>query len=183
MKVYSPADVATQLEIKESTLRKYSLLLEEAGMKFQRNSQNQRWYNDNDVIALRKLVTLKNNGDMTLKECADAVFLWIKGQDVTLADMEYETPHNDTKERNADITELKEMVQKQNELIEALTVGLSKQQEQMNKQQEYIKESLERRDRELIQAIRESQQLRLEAAATKQPEEKKKTLWQRLTGK
>lgn len=174
MKVYSPADIATQLKIKESTLRKYSLLLEEAGMKFQRNSQNQRWYSDNDVIALRKLVTLKNNGDMTLKECADAVFLWWKGNDIPQPSP---ATHSVPERHDSDIAELKNMVYKQNELIEALTI-------QMGKQQDYIKESLERRDRELLQAIRETQQLKLEAAAAQeQQEEKKKTFWQRLTGK
>lgn len=174
MKVYSPSDVATQLNIKESTLRKYSLLLEEAGMKFQRNSQNQRWYNDNDVIALRKLVTLKNNGDMNLKECADAVFLWVKGDDISQPSTDTDSG---TERHDSDIAELKEMVKKQSELIEALTI-------QMSKHQEYIKESLDRRDRELLQAIRESQQLKLEAAATQEKqEEKKKTFWQRLTGK
>lgn len=168
MKIYSPADVATQLKIKESTLRKYSLLLEEAGIKFRRNSQNQRWYNDNDVIALRKLVTLKNNGDMTLKECANAVFLWSKGNDISQPSTD---TYSDTKRYSSDISELKEMVNKQNELIEALTV-------QMSEQQEYIKESLDRRDRELLQAIKESQQLKLEATANQ--EEKRKTFWQRL---
>lgn len=41
---------------------------------------------------------------MNLKDCADAVFLWVKGQDITGADMECRTPYNDIKEQNADIT-------------------------------------------------------------------------------
>ncbi|HLR71830.1 MAG TPA: hypothetical protein VK085_10435 [Pseudogracilibacillus sp.] len=51
MKVYSPHEVATQLDVRISTLRKYSILLENAGMTFQRNNQKQRWYSENDVIA------------------------------------------------------------------------------------------------------------------------------------
>lgn len=178
MKVYSPADVATQLNVKESTLRKYSLLLEEAGMTFQRNSQNQRWYNDNDVIALRKLVTMKNNGDMTLKGCADAVYLWSKGNDVAEP---LTVTHNDIERHTSDISELKEIIQRQNGLIEALT-------KRIDQQQEYIKESLERRDKDLLQAIRESQQARLETAADQEKQEppqqqEKRGFFQRLFGK
>src|SRR5690625_6727270 len=112
MKVYSPSDIASLLKVKESTLRKYSLLLENEGYSLQRNSQNQRWYSDNDVIALRKLVTLKNNGDMNLKECASAVYLWLKGDSVTQS---LTVADNATERYADDITELRELIHKRSE--------------------------------------------------------------------
>lgn len=155
MKVYSPAEVAKQLSCQVSTLRKYSILLENAGIKFNRNSQNQRWYSDNDIMTLRKFVTLKNNGDMDLKECANAVFLWINGNEVTQPLTEID---NATERSNSDITELKNMVHKQNELIGELSTRL-------DKQQEYINKRLNKHDDLLMQSLNESLETKKQIAA------------------
>lgn len=82
MAIYSPGDLAKLLQVKEATVRKYSLLLEGVGYEFKRNASGQRWYEDKDVIALQKLVAFKHNGDMTLKAAAEAVFHWSKGETV-----------------------------------------------------------------------------------------------------
>ncbi|MFS0646780.1 hypothetical protein [Siminovitchia sp. 179-K 8D1 HS] len=47
----------------------------------------------------------------------------------------------------------------------------------------YIKDSLERRDQELLQAIRESQQARMEVAMTQEKETEQKSWFRRLLGK
>lgn len=73
MKVYSPSEIAELIDIKESTLRKYCLLLEKSGISFQRNNRGQRWYNDNDVIMLRKFMTLRNNSDERYIELKDMI--------------------------------------------------------------------------------------------------------------
>ena len=44
MAIYSPGDLAKLLQVKEATVRKYSLLLEGVGYKFKRNASGQRWY-------------------------------------------------------------------------------------------------------------------------------------------
>jgi len=54
---------------------------------------------------------------MSLKECADAVYLWEVGTDITDADTDKTTSYNDIKEQLRSITELKDMIHKQNELI------------------------------------------------------------------
>src|SRR5690625_337807 len=146
MKVYSPSDIASLLKVKESTLRKYSLLLENEGYSFQRNSQNQRWYSDNDVIALRKLVTLKNNGDMNLKECASAVYLWLKGDSVTQS---LTVADNATERYADDITELRELIYKQTEMIGHLS-------NQIDKKKNYIDDRLNKHDEILMKSLRES---------------------------
>lgn len=157
MKVYSPADIAKLLEVKESTLRKYSILLEDHGYKFQRNNQNQRWYNDSDITALRKLVTLKSNTDMSLKECAEQVYLWVNGSDITQPST---VVHNDIKRHDNDITELKTLM---SELIN-----------KMDQQQKYIDERLNKHDELLVQSLRESMETRKQLAAAQQEEENKK---------
>lgn len=71
MKLYSPSDLAGVLNVKVSTVTKYSIMLEKAGCEFQK-----RYYSGDDVIALRKLVTFKDNG-MTLIESVEGVVLWL----------------------------------------------------------------------------------------------------------
>lgn len=180
MKVYSPHEIAELLGVKDSTLRKYSILLEEHGYEFQRNNQKQRWYNDQDVIALRKLVTLKENGDMSLKECAEAVCLWVKGKDVTQGST---VMHNDEQRdvqrgsnQGADteeLRELKELVHKQNELMKHLMQRLDEEKK--------ARQDMERKILEKLEEIEEEKQPKID-----QPEkevaasEEKLSWWQKL---
>ena len=68
MAFHAPEDIATVLNIKPSTLRKYSLLLEQSGYTFQKNAQGHRWYTDTDLMALRKFITLKDSSGMNLED-------------------------------------------------------------------------------------------------------------------
>lgn len=90
MAFHSPEEIATVLKIKPSTLRKYSLLLEQSGYTFQKNAHGHRWFNDSDIAALRKFIAFKDSGGMTLKESAEAVYLWSKGGYVARRDTKYE---------------------------------------------------------------------------------------------
>lgn len=161
--IMSPGDVSALLQIKESTLRKYSLLLENVGYSFQRNNQNQRWYNDTDIVALKKFISLKNSTDMSLKDCAEAVILWSNGQSITPPST---VSNSDTERYGDDITELKELILKQNTVIKELV-------EQVQQQQKYIENRLDQRDELLMQSIRESQETKQLLLATKEEQEKK----------
>jgi|SRR5699024_4477158 len=86
MKLYSPSDIAGVLDVKVSIVRKYSIMLEKAGYEFQKNSRKQRFYTDDDVIALRKLVTFKDNG-MALGESVNGVVLWHNGSESSDTDV------------------------------------------------------------------------------------------------
>lgn len=173
--ILSPSDVSSLLQIKESTLRKYSLLLENVGYSFQRNNQNQRWYTDTDIVVLKKLMSLKNSTDMNLKECAEAVLLWNNGQVIT---QPLTVPSNDTERHDNDLNELKDLVNKQNELIKELI-------SRVDQQQKYIDQRLEERDRTFMESLRESQEIKqqlLQVAAAHE-EEKKKGFFARLFNK
>src|SRR5699024_8456987 len=114
MNVYKPSEVADLLKLKMPTLRKYSIMLEERGYKIERNSQNHRYYQDKDIIMLRRIISNKK-GDVTLDEVINNVVQVKKGNSYT-NDIDNTDTHNDT-----DIKGLKEMVHKQNELIRGLT--------------------------------------------------------------
>lgn len=124
MKIYSPSDIANLLGVQVSTLRKYSILLEDAGISFQRNNRNQRWYKDNDVMLLRKFITLKENSDMQLKECAEASYLWSVGNDTTPSS----TVSDSVTERH-ESTEIKELVHNLSDRVDKQSDLLLKQHE------------------------------------------------------
>lgn len=183
MAVYSPADIAQLLKVKESTLRKYSLLLEETGYEFKRNDQGQRWYEDNDVIAFQKFMTFKNNGGMSLKQCADAVFLWSRDNDVTRPATTDVALQTDTERSNAvmspelqeDLKTIKEIMAAQSEMIVELRKELSEERQQQKQKDAAMFRELENL-KEALEAQHETQQLLL--ATTE--EEKEKSLWSRL---
>jgi DNA-binding transcriptional MerR regulator len=163
--VYSPKDIADLLNIKESTLRKYSLMLEEVGYTFHKNDRNQRWYEDKDVMAFKKVIALKNSGDMNLKKAIEAVYMWSNGQSMSLPSTDTKT---DISRYTEDMNDLKSMVAEQGKQIAEL-------KEIVQQQNTYINERLEERDRTLMQSLREVQEIK-QIAAT----EENKSWWQKL---
>lgn len=163
------SDVCAILDIKESTLRKYALILQDAGYHFHTNDKGQRGYFDRDVTVLRRFLEIKKASDMTLEQSANAVMAWVEQSGVSLRVIE---KNKEDERYNADIKELKEMVSNQNELLKALMT-------QMDQQQKYIDDSLKKRDEVLMQSLKESMETRKLIAAA-QEEEKKKGFWKRL---
>lgn len=148
-------DVCTLLSIKESTLRKYALILQDAGYHFHTNSKGQRGYYDRDVTVLRRFLEIKKSPDMTLEQSANAVLSWVEQSDMSLRVMGKD---EENERYNDDIKELKDVVNKQNELIKDLVT-------RMDQQQKYIDEKLTKRDELILEALRESQR---ESQETKQ---------------
>lgn len=155
--VYSSSDIADILKVKESTLRKYCLLLEKSGYDFLKNEHGHRAFFDHDVIVLRKMISLKSGADMTLEEAIKSVIAWKKGNDITASDTEekrYIMRYNDL------VGEFK--------LLQEQQINFNKELiQQIKNQQEYIEHRLEQRDRLLIQTIRETLEIRKEIASAK----------------
>lgn len=157
--VYISKDVAMMLKIQESTLRKYCIMLEEHGYHFHKNEHGHRGFLDNDVITLRKLMEIKSHPDMTLKTACSAVMTWVRERNVSDIDTGVITEDRQHDER---YNELKEMIQQQNEMLKQMAMKL-------DEQQRYIDERLEKRDQQLMSAIREMQEEKrvlLETAAS-----------------
>ncbi|ANB66111.1 merR HTH regulatory family protein (plasmid) [Anoxybacillus sp. B7M1] len=168
----NPSDVCALLGIKESTLRKYALILKDAGYQFHVNDKGQRGYFERDVIVLKRLIEIKQSPDMTLEQAAEAVMAWVQQSGIAVGVTEEK---KDLQRYNDDIHELKEMVAQQNALLKELMTRL-------DQQQKYIDESLKKRDEMLVQALRESMETRklIAAAEETRKEEKKKGFWARL---
>jgi DNA-binding transcriptional MerR regulator len=170
-----PSDVCALLGIKESTLRKYALILQDAGYKFHVNDKGQRGYFERDVIVLKRFTEIKQSSDMTLEQAAEAVMAWVRQSNMAVRVMDKK---QEADRYNDDIKALKEMVAKQNELLKELMMRL-------DQQQKYIEESLKKRDELLMQSLKESMETRKMISAAKEEEEKakKKGFWSRLFGK
>ncbi|MGQ3381504.1 MerR family transcriptional regulator [Priestia endophytica] len=66
-KVYSAKEVSVLLGIQNTTVRKYSQLLEKAGYHIHKNELGHRGFFDKDVIVLRKIIELTKRPDMSLE--------------------------------------------------------------------------------------------------------------------
>lgn len=170
MKIYSPLEIASVLKIKESTLRKYCLLLEERGYEFAKNARNQRFYYDKDVITLRKFITFKDSG-MTLDKSAESVVLWHKGNesDEVSVSLSQTDTHDAMKRYVSDMYEMKDMIQKQSEIIAMLS-------DKIDEQQEYINDNLAKRDDKILKLLEENNETQKQLAL----ENEKKGFWKKL---
>lgn len=76
---YSPSEVAEQLGIQSSTLRKYADVLEKEGYTFIKNERGHRKYRESDVMVFRKAINLKNDTDMKLENAIKQIVSWHRG--------------------------------------------------------------------------------------------------------
>ena len=129
-------------------------------------------------------MTFKQNGDMNLKACAEAVYLWSKGGDVT----EVSTViHNGEERHNNDITpiiqqemiSMRELIEKQGKIIQALHEQLEHQNAAQKERDRLLLHSIEKLQSDL-QKQREDQLAIEEQKTLPAPEEEKPSLWNRL---
>ncbi|HDR7695597.1 DUF3967 domain-containing protein [Bacillus sp. CH_48] len=190
--LYSPSDVAEQLGIQSSTLRKYADVLEKEGYTFIKNERGHRKYRESDVMVFRRVINLKNDTDMTLENATKQIVSWHQGVEVLPLerhDVErYEEPNFNATPLQTMIQEQKEIIEKQNDLLQELTKRLMDQDERfiqrelellnaiqsiqdsqkfiaMNSSEEIVKN--QSRDEILLKTIREFQEVKRMISASK----------------
>ncbi|HHT7240448.1 DUF3967 domain-containing protein [Bacillus cereus] len=153
--LYSPGDVAEQLDIQSSTLRKYADVLEKEGYTFIKNERGHRKYRESDVMVFRKVINLKNDTDMTLENATKQIVSWHQGVEVLPLERHeierYEEPDFNATTLQTMFQDQNKVIEKQNELLQELNKRLVEQDQRF-----------EQRESELlsaIQTIRESQTL------------------------
>ncbi|PGQ97928.1 DUF3967 domain-containing protein [Bacillus cereus] len=153
--LYSPGDVAEQLGIQSSTLRKYADVLEKEGYTFIKNERGHRKYRESDVMVLRKIINLKNDTDMTLENATKQIVSWHQGVEVLPLERHeverYEEPDFNATPLQAMIQEQKEVIEKQNELLQELTKRLTEQDQRFVQRESELLSA--------IQSIQDSQKL------------------------
>lgn len=153
--LYSPSDVAEQLGIKPSTLRKYADVLENEDYTFIKNERGHRKYRESDVMVFRKIINLKNDTDMTLENATKQIVSWHQGVEVLPLER-HEVERYEESDFNATtlrrmIQDQKEVIEKQNELLQGLNKRLVEQDHRFAQRELELLNA--------IQTIRESQML------------------------
>ncbi|PGS88029.1 DUF3967 domain-containing protein [Bacillus cereus] len=153
--LYSPGDVAEQLGIQSSTLRKYADVLEKEGYTFIKNERGHRKYREIDVMVFRKVINLKNDTDMTLENATKQIVSWHQGVEVLPLNRyeveRYEEPDFNATPLQAMIQEQKEVIEKQNFLLQELNKRLAEQDQRFTQRESELLIA--------IQSIRDSQKL------------------------
>lgn len=156
-------DVALKLDINASTLRQWCLAIEKEGYEIERNDKQQRIFYDRDINLLFE-IKLQIEKTRERDNAIKSIVSRFKNQNNA------QNPPS-VSENKGDIMTLeqgKEILKRldQQEQFNKLLL------EQLDKQQKFIEESLTRRDQQLIESLRESQETRkLIAAATEKAEQ------------
>jgi DNA-binding transcriptional MerR regulator len=158
---YWSREVADLLGIGDSTLRKYCARLEEQGMAFQRGQNNSRVFYEKDVLLLKRLVTMLNKKDITLEQ---AVKLAVKAED----EQEKAILAIDNQTHLERFVALTERIERLEELNKQLLLKLEQQQSLLHDAEIRRQKREEERDAQLMQLIRETQEVKRLTAATKQ---------------
>ncbi|AZJ24526.1 DNA-binding protein (plasmid) [Bacillus wiedmannii bv. thuringiensis] len=153
--LYSPGDVAEQLGIQSSTLRKYADVLEKEGYTFIKNERGHRKYRESDVMVFRKVINLKNDTDMTLENATKQIVSWNQGVEVLSLERHeierYEEPDFNATTLQTMLQDQNEVIEKQNELLQELNKRLVEQDQRFAQRESELLSA--------IQTIWESQTL------------------------
>lgn len=167
---YFSKQVATDLDITTSTLRRWSIELEKHGYEFERNEKDQRIYYERDYKAFRELKMLLAN-NVSMEDASKAVVAKFRNeknalQTPSVYDQEMRLSARDFEELTKEIYQ-KAIKEVQQEFMEIIR----KQQEYIDNRLSKLDERLEERDRKLMESIRslqEQKQALLEASTTKE---------------
>lgn len=106
--------VAEELKIKPSTLRKYSILLEQYNYTFPRNYANQRLYGPEHVDMIKNLQLTKGNPNLKLVKAAEILTEEYRAEEqhsVMISMEEWNTLKREHREMTRDIRALADIVQ------------------------------------------------------------------------
>ncbi|PFH80058.1 hypothetical protein COI61_05960 [Bacillus cereus] len=161
---YWGSEVAKNLGIGSSTLRKYCLVLEEAGYSFERGNNNSRIFYHNDVATIERLIFAMRKKNLRLDQAVNLAMTCVTKNEVAI------TEHIKTL-----VERIKRLEQLNLELIQRFDQQSKLLQE--TDVQHIIRE--EQRDVQIMQILREIQDSSRLIAALEQ----KKLFWSRLFGK
>jgi DNA-binding transcriptional MerR regulator len=173
-KTYSGREVAEILGIGASTLRKWSMLLEQHGYWFLRDSQNRREYRQMDVAVLQRFYRLTKDQLYPQEEAAHIIASHQLPEPVRMETAAALAPriqtHNNVLEEK--LHALAVHVQQQDAAHQALL-------ERMEKQEAYIRSNLKERDRRLTKAMNDIMDAKIQLSRMKD-EQRKTSIWQKL---
>lgn len=151
---YTTAQCSKVLNVQESTLRKYCSLMQKNGYEFHKNKAGHRTFFDKDIEVFRNIVDLKNTKGFTVEKAVKTA-LTSDIADIASASDTSDVAYTKLLE---EFTTFKEQQQRFNDAL----------LRQLQTQQDYIKKSLEERDKKLMLSMRETLEVQKQIASTKQ---------------
>lgn len=164
---YFAKDVAVELEVTTSTLRRWSIELEKSGYVFERNDKEQRIYYERDFKAFRELKKLLTHSVAFTDAIKAVVSMDLEDKNASL------TPSVYKQELRLSKDELEELIHR------TVKKAVEEEREAMLKAFEYkMNDVVEKRDRFITQQLNKSlEERRLEIAAA---QEEKKSWWKKI---
>lgn len=195
--LYSPSEVCDQIKVKDSTLRKYVIILEAAGYVFSRNNKGHRQYTDKDIVILKRFIAASKQPGIRLETAAEQIVSVSQGSNVTQPDTKDITVNEGIVTENGTSLPvlLKELQIKEEErdkqisLLVAINTELINRLEEMDKREKQMIRILEGMEaRELEREVKMAAAERLAAADPLDEQEieeprTKKNFFSRLLGK
>lgn len=140
---YSSADICELFSIKSSTLRKWALLLQDAGHRFTYDAHSKRIYHDRDVTLLHAFVAARKPG-VTVQQAAKTAVEQQKRQATKVVKDEGVTDVTDIVTRDggdisgAKLDQLLQKIDQQTELIKHLVERVAILEQQKNDGQQAL---------------------------------------------
>jgi len=176
---YRLSDLAEELGLKETTVRKYFKLIEKRGYYFHRDPVGYLVFSQDDVNLFKEIIQKKNHPDNTLEEAIDSIVNVENASSEKTSEGEHGlVPYEKFESMREEIVELKNFIYEQQLASEKrenmLLEKMDNIQEQLNHQQE----------QKLLEQEKEQNELEEFKEEIKNEEEKtkKKSFWIRLFG-
>lgn len=132
---YFPKEFAQIVGLAESTIRKYAIEFQKQGYQFEIGRNKSRIYKNEHVVMFNRLKQALNQPDVSLETAVNSVLSMVSEDDKSVAVIE---------------ESFQDSVMERFDRLEKALV----------KQQEYINESLDRRDEQLMKVLREIQEFK-----------------------
>lgn len=149
-------DVARELGLSPSTIKKYYLLIEENGYRFTRSRTGKVIFSERDLEIFKRLIQIKNEKGIKVVDAVKTVISSIT--DVTV--WKESATATEFEEPPVDITVMKETMEQMHEIIKNQQKQIDQLLESQNQTQKLLESGSTDRDKLLLQSIRETQELK-----------------------
>jgi DNA-binding transcriptional MerR regulator len=174
---YTSREIVANLEIGDSTLRKWCLALEEQNYNFIRTDQKKRMFTEKDLFILSQFKNLVQNKNLSINQAAEIIATKYSDDMVFSDETEIEQVHESAPWPpfpDETVVELKAEVEQLKDLNRLLLTRLDEQQKYIEKRLDKMEIRQSERDNMLLESIRTAQETKQLLLATKEEQEQKK---------
>lgn len=180
-KAYTTSEIAKDLSMGVTTVRKYAQFLEKAGYEFFKTKHNARLFVEKDIQAIQYLKELRDKTNITVEQATKVVMekldhIPVNEPDKTITTLPSVVESRE-REQPESYLELKQLLIEQSNLIQQLI-------EKMDKKEEILQDQLNERDKALMRLINEKLEAQKQIAAAEEAKAKEQqSFFSRLFGK